>query len=162
MTVEVSSAAEVLAAAIRAEDDASNLYVEVASRVGNPYLRQKLRLLAEEEVHHQRLLEEAYRKRFPDLPLSLPPSRLPVSIRSKAERDQLSIRELLSFLIEEEHRTRERYLACAEKSDVSDPALFRFLADWELSHQTALGAEYEMLVRYPRYFWEAVGTDSYG
>ena len=144
---------EALAVAIRAEADAAELYAELAARVENVTLRQKIDLLAKEELQHKRLLEEQYSKQFPDVPLVLPPSQLPREICSKTERDHMSVKDILACAIEEERRSREFYLDQAEKcTDLTGQRMFHFLADWEFSHQMALSAEYEMVVRYPRYF----------
>jgi len=147
------TALEALGIAIRAEADASEIYKEVASRIGNPFLQQRILVLAKEELQHKRILEEAYSKQFPDVRLALPVSQLPKEICTRALRDRLSVREVLSCAIEQERRSRDFFLAAAEKTtDLTGKMMFNFLADWEFSHQMALSAEYEMLVRYPRYF----------
>lgn len=147
------TALEALGIAIRAEADASDIYKEVANRVGNPFLQQRVLVLANEELEHKRILEQAYKKQFPDVPLALPDSQLPREIYTRELRQHLSVREILSCAIEQERRSRDFYLEAAETTtDLTGKMMFNFLADWEFSHQMALGAEYEMLVRYPRYF----------
>jgi rubrerythrin len=59
----------------------------------------------------------------------------------------------LQLAIDEEKRSREFYLDCAETvKDLSGKRMFRFLADMEFSHQSLLNAEYELLEKYPAYF----------
>jgi len=153
MGIEELTALEALGVAIRAEQDASEVYSDLALRVGNELLRQKIELLAKEELQHKRILEEMYKKQFTDVPLLLPPSQLPKEISCKTERDQLSVRDILSCAIEQERKSREFYLEAALKAtDLTGKAMFNFLADWEFSHQMALSAEYEMVIRYPRYY----------
>jgi rubrerythrin len=150
------TALEALGIAIRAEADASEIYREVAGRIGNPFLQQRLLVLGKEEQQHRRILEEAYKKQFPDVPLVLPDSQLPREICTRELRQKLSVREVLSCAIEQERRSRDFYLQAAESTtDLTGKAMFRYLADWEFSHQMALSAEHEMLVRYPRYFQQA-------
>jgi len=147
------TALEALGIAIRAETDAAEIYREVAGRIGNRLPQERVLLLANEELQHKRILEEAYSQQFPDVPLALPGSQLPKTICTRALRGQLSIREILSCVIEQERRSRDFYLEAAERTvDLTGKMMFNFLADWEFSHQMALSAEYEMLVRYPRYF----------
>lgn len=147
------TALEALGVAIRAEADASEIYREVAGRIGNQLFQQRVLLLANEELQHKRILEETYKRQFPDVPLALPESQLPQAICTRELRQHLSIREILSCVIEQEQRSRDFYLQAAEKTtDLTGKMMFNFLADWEFSHQMALSAEYEMLVRYPRYF----------
>ncbi len=147
------TALEALGVGIRAEIDASELYSELAKRVSNPFLREKILLLAKEEVQHKRLLEEAYQRQFPEVPLALPPSQLPKQISGKADREQLSVTEVLSCAIEEERKAREFYLQAAQcATDLTGHRMFNYLADWEFSHEMELTAERDMLRRYPRYF----------
>lgn len=147
------TALEALGIAIRAAADASEIYREVARRIGNPFLRRRVVALANEEVQHKRILEEAYGKQFPDVPLALPESQLPKEMCTRELRDRLSVQQILACVIDQERRSRDFYHRAAEKTnDLTGKMMFNFLADWEFSHQMALSAKYEMLVRYPRYF----------
>lgn len=153
MAVEDLTALEALGIAIRAEADACEVYTELAKRVDNPLVRQKIELLAKEESQHQRILEAAYRERFPEVPLELPRSQLPREYSCAALREQRSLKDILSFAIDQERISHEYYLKAAQEAkDLSGQMMFRYLADWEFSHQMALTAEYEMVVRYPRHF----------
>lgn len=157
MVAEDFTALEALGWAIRAEIDTSEVYVELAARVGNPTLSQRIELLAKEEVQHQRILERAYEQRFPEVPLQLPPSQLPKRFSCRSLRAEMSRKEVLSCAIEEERRCHEFYLKAAdEATDLSGKMMFHYLADWEFAHQMALTAEYEMVARYPRYFEQNV------
>lgn len=70
------TAVEALGVAIRAEIGASELYAELATRVLNPFLQQKILLLSKEELQHKRILEGAYNAQFPEVPLVLPSTQL--------------------------------------------------------------------------------------
>jgi rubrerythrin len=153
MVAHELTALEALGVGIRAEIDAAEFYSELGNRVSNPFLQQKILLLAKEELQHKRLLEEAYHQKFPDVPLALPTSQLPKQISCKADREQLSITEVLSCAIEEERKAREFYLRAAQcATDLTGHRMFNYLADWEFSHEMELTAERDMLRRYPRYF----------
>ena len=88
------TAIEALGVAIRAEMDAAEVYAELASRVPNLFLRQKILLLSKEKLQHKRILEEAYKVQFPQVPLVLPSSQLPAAISCRADREHLSAREI--------------------------------------------------------------------
>ena len=83
------TAVEALGVAIRAETDASELYAELATRVPNPFLQQKILLLSKEELQHKRILEEAYKAQFPEVPLVLPSTQLAKEISCQADRERL-------------------------------------------------------------------------
>jgi rubrerythrin len=152
MAVEHLAALEAFGIAIRAEIDASAIYTEIAARVDNPILRQRIDLFAGEESQHRHILEQAYQECFPEIPLELPHSRLPNPISCQALREMMSLKDILWCAIEEECRWHELYLKAAEQTtDPGGKMMYRFLADSEFSHKTALNAEYEMIARYPRY-----------
>jgi rubrerythrin len=152
MVVEHLAALEAFGNAIVAEIDASAIYTEIAARVGNPILRQRIELLAREESRHRHILEQGYQERFPEIQLELPHSRLPNPISCEAFRQMMPLKDILWWAVEEEHRWHELYLKCAEETtDPGGKMMYRFLADSEFSHHTALNAEYEMIARYPRY-----------
>lgn len=151
------TALEALGLAIRAEIDACELYGDLAKRVRNPLVREKFELLAKEESQHQRILEKAYEQHFPEVPLQVPRTQLSKEYSCTSLREQKSLKDVLAFAISEERRSHERYLKAAEQAkDPSGQAMFHYLADWEFSHQMALTAEYEMLVRYPRHFGQDI------
>ncbi|MGC8898534.1 MAG: ferritin family protein [Bacteroidota bacterium] len=150
MGIEELTPLEALGVAICAESaEGGEVYSELAVRVSNEFLRQKIELLAKEELQHNRILEKMYKKQFPDVTPVLPSSQLPKEISSQTERDQLSVRDTLCCAIEQEQKSRGFYLEAALKgADLTGDAMFNFLADWEFSHQMALSAEYGMGIRY--------------
>lgn len=147
------TALEVLGIAIRSEMDAQAIYREMAARVSNPRAKERFSLLAAEELQHQRILERKYAEMFPDVPLKLPPSQLPPSVRTTELRHDLSLCEALQLAIQEERRSRDFYLeAVPAVSDLSGKTMLKFMADMEYAHQMALTAEYDLLVKYPHYY----------
>lgn len=153
MICEHAAAMEAFGLAVRAELNIAELYTELAGRLGNSFLRQQIQLFADEELEHKRILEEAYKRQFPEIPFALAPHHLPTEISSKDLRDRLPIKEILLRASEEERKMRDFYLDEEEKS--TDPVsrrTFRFLAEWEFAHQLEIMAEYELVARYPDYF----------
>ncbi len=152
---------EAAALAVRTELDAAQIYIELAERMGPTHLRSKLKLLSDEERQHQRLLEEEFRDQFRGIRLMTPESALPREIDSPEKRSRLPLELLLARVVDLERRARDFYLDRAGQArDPVERRLYRFLADWELSHQVEVSAVLEMVVRYPQYFsetaeWEA-------
>jgi hypothetical protein len=70
---------------IRAEQNAFEANSDHANRIPRQYLKQKNRLLKRDNLRRKRILDEAPRKHFPDVPLALPPSHIPNGIPSQAD-----------------------------------------------------------------------------
>lgn len=71
MAIKLSSL-EVYGVAIRSEIDAARAYQKMATLVDSKDGKQKLRFLRNEERKHKTLLEEMYRREYPDIKLELP------------------------------------------------------------------------------------------
>ena len=156
MKCEPLAAIEAFGVAARMELDAIELYTELAARIHNQFLRRRLLLVASEEVEHKRILDEAYQKQFPDIPFGIAPHRLPVAISSKTQRDALPIKDLLFHAVNEERKARDLYLDSERQvQDAATRAVFRFLAEWEFSHEIQVMLDCELVAHYPKYFEEA-------
>lgn len=153
MVGEEITALEALGIAIRIEMDAQEVYKDLASMCEEELIRDKFLNMYHEERKHQALLEKMYKDMFPEADLALPPSRLPKEVVDSKARRKSGIKDVLRLAIEEEKKSREFYLDCAETvTDLSGKRMFRFLADMEFSHQALLNAELELLEKYPAYF----------
>jgi rubrerythrin len=153
MVGEEITSLEALGIAIRSEIDAQEVYKDLASMCEEELMRDKFLNMHNEERKHQLLLEKMYKDMFPEVDLSLPPSRLPKEVKDSSARKKCSIKEILHLAIDEEKKSREFYLDCAETvTDLSGKRMFRFLADMEFSHQSLLNAELELFEKYPAYF----------
>jgi rubrerythrin len=153
MVEEGITALEALGIAIRSEIDAQEVYKDLASMCEEELMRDKFLNMHHEERKHQALLEKMYKDMFPEVDLSLPASRLPKEVLDSKARRKHSIKEILHLAIDEEKKSREFYLDCAETvTDLSGKRMFRFLADMEFSHQALLNAELELFEKYPAYF----------
>lgn len=85
---------------IRAELSASEVNSDHASRVLKHCLQQKNELHAKEKLRQKRILEEVYRKHFPNVPLAVPPCQLPKEIPCKADPKRASVNKVFSRSIE--------------------------------------------------------------
>jgi len=147
------TALEALGIAIRAEQDAQDIYSELAARCEDPLVRRRFELLAAEEARHRELLEAKWRELAPEVELKIPPTRLPRGARTGGGGRRMSLLEVLDLALEEESRSREFYLRMEqETTDLSGKNMFRFLADLEYMHWLDLAQERDLVLRYPNYF----------
>lgn len=147
------TALEALGIAIRSEIDAQEVYKDLATMCEDELLRDKFLNLFHEEKKHQIILEKMYKEMFPDVDLILPESQLPPKVDASKKRRKLNLKDVLLIALEEEKKSREFYLDCAQiVTDLSGKRMFRFLADMEFTHQVLLNAELELLEKYPNYF----------
>ncbi len=146
------TALEALGVAIRAEIDAIKVYEELAARAEDPMVRRRFELLAADEQQHVAYLEARWQEVAGEVPLEIPPSQLPSSVRTREQRAAMSLEDVLDMAIDEERQSREFYLRAARHTDdLSGRAMFRFLADMEYQHWVTLAQEKDLLVRYPNY-----------
>jgi len=89
---------ELLLVAIKSEIDSEKAYLEVAHRVKNPFLKNRLEFLANEEKGHRAFLENIFRKTFPNKGLIIPErSTIPLpEIRLYSETG--SMRDVVAIL----------------------------------------------------------------
>jgi rubrerythrin len=144
---------EVLGIAIRSEQDAQNIYREIADKVSCPRAKERFHLLVAEEQQHEALLTRKYNELYPEVPIALPPSQLPQAASTSELRKCLTLLEVLDLAIREERHSRDLYLeACSHMEDLTGKAMLKYLADMEYAHMMSLNAEYDMLVKYPNYY----------
>ncbi len=136
---------EVLAIAVKSEVEAIKLYHRMREKAKNPDLKAKVDFLIAQEQSHERILTEAYRKRFPGVDLSLPPKSLVPSVSDVLERDA-TLKECFAAAMEAEKKSEEFYGALAGKTrDQSSRSMLEYLASMERSHYSILEAEYRAL-----------------
>ncbi len=136
---------EVLGIAIRSEIDAIKLYNRMKEAAKNHDLATKIDFLIDQEKNHERILTEAYRKRFPDVELSLPAESLVPRVREVLER-QATLKEYFDAALEAEKKSEEFYSALAGKTrDQRSRSMLEYLASMERSHYSILEAELRAL-----------------
>jgi len=136
---------EVLGIAIKSEIEAVKLYNRMKEKTKNPDLTMKLDFLVAQEAGHQRILTEAYDKKFPGVELSLPQKTLVPTVDDVLERDA-SLKELFAAAMEAEKKANEFYTGLAGKThDQSSRSMLEYLASMERSHYSILEAEFRQL-----------------
>jgi rubrerythrin len=136
---------EVLGIAIKSEIEAVKLYTRMKELAKNPDLESKLDFLIAQEHKHKEILTEAYRKRFPDVDLDLPPQSLVPTIGALLEKNA-GLKELFGAAMEAENVSEKFYKDLAEKTrDSNSKSMLLYLASMEHSHFSILEAEYRQL-----------------
>jgi len=136
---------EVLGIAIKSEIEAVKLYNRMKEKTKNPDLSLKLDFLVAQEAGHQKLLTEAFKKKFPGVEISLPPKTLVPTVEEVLSRDA-SLKELFAAAMEAEKKADDFYTGLAKKTrDQSSRSMLEYLASMERSHYSILEAEYRQL-----------------
>jgi len=147
---------EILGIAIKSEIEAIKLYNRMKEKAKNPDLKVKLDFLASQEKNHERILTEAYRKKFPGVDLSMPPKTLVPSIDDILPAGA-TLKDLFAAAMEAEKKADKFYSELAAKThDQSSRSMLEYLASMERSHLSILEAEYRQLQ-----FTEDYNTDDF-
>lgn len=150
MTVKLN-ALEVFGVAIRSEIDAARAYQKMAEMVESKDGKQKLRFLRNEERKHRSLLEEMYRKEYPDIKLELPDKGLAPKLTAAADKDA-PITKLFELAMEAEQGAEKFYAEAAERSESqSGRRLLSYLSGMERGHYYLLKAEYDLMAEFDRF-----------
>jgi rubrerythrin len=136
---------EVLGIAIKSEIEAIKLYYRMKDKTKNPDLKAKLDFIASQEKNHERLLTEAYRKKFPGVELSMPSNTIVPSIDDVLP-SEATLKELFAAAMEAEKKADDFYTKLAKKTrDQSSRSMLEYLASMERSHFSILEAEFRQL-----------------
>jgi rubrerythrin len=136
---------EVLGIAIKSEIEAIKLYNRMKEQSKNPDLKTKLDFLIAQEKNHEKILTEAYRKKFSGVDLSLPQKSL-VPIVGDVLAREATLKELFGAAMEAEKKSEEFYQGLAKKThDQSSRSMLEYLASMERSHYSILEAEHRQL-----------------
>ena len=72
MDLEKFSLEDLLLAAIKSEVESNKIYSDIAKKIKNGLLQDKLEFLAKEEEKHRLFIEEIFKKKFPGREISIP------------------------------------------------------------------------------------------
>ena len=156
MDLSEYSLEDVFLAAIMSEVESKGVYVKLAERVKNAFLKERLMFLAAEEEKHREFLEKAYRQDFPGKEPALhgtSPVPLPNII---IPDDDVRTSEVLESAMRAELAAKDCYLAFAQQLD--DPVQKRtleYFALMEEGHYAILKVEKENSLKFEDYdeYW---------
>ncbi|MGQ9583420.1 MAG: ferritin-like domain-containing protein, partial [Thermoplasmatota archaeon] len=147
--LERFSTREIFLSAIRSEMDARAVYSELAARVKNVYLKEKLLFLAREEERHRRYLVGLYKRDFKVRRVA-PPAASSVPMPAlKAPGPGTPASEVIQSAMEAERAAMEFYTAFAARFEPgSDEArTLSYFAQMERGHYLLLESERELMTR---------------
>jgi rubrerythrin len=143
---------EILGVAIKSEVEAAGLYRHMAAQVVNLDLKERLGFLVREEEKHRRILETAYSRQFPEVPLALPAQSLVPTIAG-AIQSGAAIPELFRLAMQAEQMSEQFYAEQAGRAlEENARASLMYLSRMEHGHYELLRNELELIERYPTYY----------
>ncbi len=145
------SVKEILGIAIKSEIDAAEKYGKMAEMVNIYLLKDKFNFLKKEEEGHRKILENLFRKKFPDEEIVLPEkSEVPFPEFEVDETMQLS--EILKNAMEAEKWAADFYRKMVEEmEEEEEKSIARYLAAMEDSHYYLLKSELEIAYNFELY-----------
>lgn len=136
---------EIFSIAIKSEIDAVKLYTKMRDTVESEDLKEKFKFLIQQEVKHEKLLTDAYKKKFPDVELALPPASIVPMIDDVLSRDA-SLKEMFEAGMKAEKMSEEFYGDLARKTgEISAKNVLIYLSNMERSHYAILEAEWQQI-----------------
>lgn len=145
------SSLEIYGIAIRKEIEAARAYQQLAALVGPQEVKRKVRFLRDEERKHRQLLEEMYRREFPDVKFALSrPGQRPALQIALDEKAPLT--RVFELAMAAEKAAEKFYAEAAERSDTqSGRKLLNYLSGMERGHYFLLKSEFDLLNEFDRY-----------
>ncbi len=143
---------QILGVAVRSEIDATAFYVRLQGRVKNVLLVQKLKFLALEEEHHQKILERLLAQKYPDRPKDVPESSLmpPIGVSLPADP---TVPALFEAALKAEKTAEAFYNEAGERAeDEAGRRTLAYLGRVERSHQAMINSELELIRKFPDYY----------
>jgi len=145
---------DMLEIAMKAEIDAAGNYGSAAEQTDLFLLKDKFRLLQNEEKGHRRVLEKLYAQKFPEEDPELPASDdMPFQeFGEYAVKPTMQPSEIIEEAMAGEQRARDFYLDMEEEMETDkEKAMMRYLASMEESHYHLLKSELEMAQNFELY-----------
>ncbi len=146
--MDFSSIEDVLDFAIGKEQEAHDLYMDVANMVKRPGMRETFVELAEMELGHRRRLEAIKAGNLGGFrPGAVQNLRISDHLVDVEPHPNMDYQEVLLFAMKAEQRAHDLYVALAEVvSDASLYQVFDDLAKEELKHKLFFETEYDEVI----------------
>jgi rubrerythrin len=146
MDLEAYDKKEMMLAAIKSEIDSRDVYLQLAGKVDNGYLSDKLRYIAEEELKHRDYLESIYMMEFqenvPDLPRKSP---VPLP-EVKVDQPYIQASDIMAQAMVAEQAASDFYGSLSGRFEDEDiKKTLTYLARMEIGHYRLLEIEKEYL-----------------
>jgi rubrerythrin len=139
-----------LLAALRSEIDSKLVYQQVAVRVKNALLKDKLNFISAEEEKHRSVIEGVYRERFPNKEIAIPENS-PVPLPEiRITNEMMPLSEVFSMAMNAETAAYEFYqqLAGLYKDQPRLNKMIAYVASMEMGHYRLLEIEKDNMERF--------------
>ncbi|MFC1854161.1 ferritin family protein [candidate division CSSED10-310 bacterium] len=143
MNLEDYSLENCLLAALMSEMESEKVYLTVAERVKNVFLKDRLQFLADEERKHQKVFENWYQREFDREDIHLP-DKIPVPLPGiTIENEKVLISEVLEKAIVAEEAAEDFYRSFSAmfKADDERRRSLLYIAAMEKTHAQLLEIE---------------------
>ncbi len=141
---------ELLLATLKSEVDSKEVYLKLADRIENAFLKDKLKFLAGEEEKHKTFVESLYAKEFPEKEILIP-GKTPVPLpRIKIEGP---VSEVIGSAMEAETAAYDFYNLLSDRfpDNSAIKKTLVYLARMEMGHYKLLEIEKETIDKYEDY-----------
>jgi len=147
MDLSKYSIEDLLLAAIKSEVESESVYKQLASKVNNGFLSDKLIFIAGEEKKHKDYLESVYRmniQKEPVLPSSTPVPLPEITVSTPT----VPASDIMLQAMKAEQAASEFYGSLAERFDDRETSkMLKYLSQMEVGHYRLLELEKEQLDR---------------
>jgi rubrerythrin len=146
MNLESYDMKDMMLAAIKSEIESRDVYLQLAGKVDNGYLSDKLRYIAEEELKHRDYLESIYKMEFQEEVPGLP-EKSPVPLPGvDIDKPYVQASDIMSQAMDAEMAASDFYGSLSSKFDDADISkTLQYLAKMEIGHYKLLEIEKEYL-----------------
>ncbi|UCG70833.1 MAG: ferritin family protein [Thermoplasmata archaeon] len=153
MDLEKYSKEELILTALKSEVDAKEIYLSLADKVKNYYLKDRLKFLAEEEEKHRAFIGSLFEKEFPNKEIVLPKTTFVPMPQIKVYSETVPISEVLESAMEAEMAANEFYFGLAEifSGDSDVKKMLYYFATMELGHDKILEIERKNALDFEQY-----------
>lgn len=136
--------------AIKSEIESNKLYSNLAKKIQNGLLQDKLEFLAKEEEKHKIFIEDEYRNHFPDKKINLPketPVPLPEII---IDDENIPLSKIFMSAMQAEKAAQDFYKSFADRFEEGTKInhTLKYFSDMELGHYKLLEIEKESMERF--------------
>ena len=136
--------------AIKSEIESNKLYSNLAKKIQNGLLQDKLEFLAKEEEKHKNFIEDEYRNHFPDKKINLPketPVPLPEII---IDDENIPLSKIFMSAMQAEKAAQDFYKSFADRFEEGTKInhTLKYFSDMELGHYKLLEIEKESMERF--------------
>ena len=141
-----------LAVAVKAEEEAADVYRRLKNKVNNFVIRDKLDFLIGEEEKHKKIVLNLFERLFPERELEIPDDSFVPHFKGSV-KDDTSVLDLFKFAMRSELKSKEFYQKMAQKTDDNSAVeILNYLAGMEQGHYTLLEGEYKICEANEEYY----------